>query len=177
MSTRTPDLSLIVLTSHTKRDPGNPVCLNAEQWVSILVLADKYEMTLLRNTAVQKLQVAHPRLNPVKQIAIARKYCCNELVEEPFEMLGAREEVLSREEIAQLPLEDLHGLIVRREALQRENAKPTSGQCVNCTKTLQLSIGYCDSCRKCNSCGLGSPSPPPIQGRRNLFGGFNPSAN
>ena len=110
-------------------------------------------MTLLRDTAVQKLQVAHPRLNPVKQIAIARKYCCDELVKEPFETLVARERVLSREEVSQLPLEDLHGLIIRREALQRENAKPTSGQCAHCTQKLQLVVGHCHHCQKCNSCG------------------------
>ena len=135
MSTCTPVLLLIVLLSHTKSDPGDAVCLNAEQWVSILVLADKYEMTLLRDAAVKKLKIAHPRLNPVKQIAIARKYCCDELVEEPFERLVARKEVLSREEIAQLPLEDLHGLIIRREALQRAHANPTLGQYVHCTQT------------------------------------------
>lgn len=89
-------------------------------------------MTLLRDTAVKKLQVAQPRLNPVKQIAIARKYCCDQLVKEPIEMLVARKEILSREEIAQLPLEDIYGLFVRREALQRENAKPTSGHCAHC---------------------------------------------
>ena len=134
-------------------------------------------MTLLRDKAVQKLQVARPRLNPVKQIAIARKYGCDELVKEPFETLVARKQVLSREEVTQLPLEDLHGLIVRREAsqrekakltsealqrenakltreaLQRENAELTSGQCAHCTRTLQLSIGYCNNCQKCNSCG------------------------
>ena len=107
-------------------------------------------MTLLRNKAVQKLQVAHPRLNPVKQIAIARKYCCDELVKEPFEMLVAREEGLSREEIAELPLEDLHGLIVRREALLRENGKPTTVQCDSCTRT--SSNG-----RKWDSCGITEP--------------------
>ena len=111
-------------------------------------------MTLLRDKAVQKLQVARPRLNPVQQIAIARKYGCDELVKEPFETLVARKQVLSREEVSQLPLEDLHGLIVGREALQRENAKPTSGQCTNCTQTLQLAIGYCHTCHKCNSCGF-----------------------
>ena len=110
-------------------------------------------MALLRDTAIQKLQVAHPRLNPVKQIAIARKYHCDVLVDEPFETLVVQKEVLSREEIAQLPLEDLHGLIVRREALQRENAKPTSGQCGQCTRIIQLSVGYCSNCQKCNSCG------------------------
>jgi len=86
-------------------------------------------MTLLRNTAVKELQVAHPRLDPVKQIAVARKYHCDELVDEPFKTLAARKEVLSITEIAQLSLEDLHGLIVAREASLRENAKPTLGQC------------------------------------------------
>ena len=98
-------------------------------------------MTFLRDKAVQKLQVAQPRLNPVKQIAIARKYCCDELVKEPFETLVARKEVLSREEVSQLPLEDLHGLIVRREALMlRENAKLTSGQCTSCTQILEPDV-------------------------------------
>ena len=97
-------------------------------------------MTLLRDKAVKKLQVARPRLNSVKQITIARKYGCDELVKEPFEALVARKEVLSREEVSQLPLEDLHGLIVRREALQRENAKVTSSQCAHCTKTTKPNI-------------------------------------
>ena len=167
----------MVLTSHTKSDPGNAVCLDAEQLVSILVLADKYEMTLLRNTAVQKLQVAHPRLNPVKQIAVARKYCCNELVKEPFETLVARKEVLSREEISQLPLEDLYGLIVRREALQRENAKPTLGLCIDCNETIQFYSGYCHTCKKYIRCEPGPYIPPPLRAPRNLFGEFIPSAN
>ena len=129
--------------------------LSAEQWASILVLADKYDMTLLRDTAIQKLKVAHPRLNPVKQITIARKYGCDELVKEPFETLVARKEILSREEMAQLSLEDIHGLFVRREALQRDNVKPTSGQCDYCAQTqpFQFSIGFCNDCRVCNSCG------------------------
>jgi len=100
-------------------EPGNAVCLDAEQWVSILTLADKYEMVPLRNAAVQKLTVADPKLSPVKQIAIARKYQCDELVKDPFRRLVVRKEALSKEEIVQLPPEDLHRLIVEREALQR----------------------------------------------------------
>ena len=130
-------------------------------------------MTLLRDTAVQKLQVAHPRLNPVKQIAIARKYHCDVLVDEPFETLAVQEEVLSREEMAQLPLEDLHGLFVKREArlqqekaearlqqeqekarLQQEKVNALFGQCGHCARALQLSTGYCGICQKCNSCGF-----------------------
>jgi len=106
-------------------DPGNAVCLNAEQWVSILILAHKYEMTLLLNTAVLKLQVANPRLDPVKQIKIARKYFRDELINEPFKTLVARENVLSREEIAQMPLDDLHRLIVAREASIATRNHPT----------------------------------------------------
>jgi hypothetical protein len=112
-------------------------------------------MTLLRNTAVEKLKSIYPRLDPVKQIAIARKYQCGELVEEPFQTLVAREGALSKAEIANLPLDDLHRLILVREAGLREKALPTSGQCRSCTQTLQFSIGLCNSCRQCNSCGCG----------------------
>ena len=135
------------------------VYLDAEQWVSILVLADKYDMALLRNTAIQRLKGAHPKLDPVKQIVVARKYNCDELVNEPFQILVARKEVLSKEEIAKLPLEDLHRLIVAREALQREKA--TCGQCGHCTQPIKFSMGYCQACHKCNSCPslpVGSPT-------------------
>jgi hypothetical protein len=117
---------LIVLRSHSHSDPGNAVSLNAEQWVSILILADKYDMMLLRNTAVQKLQAAYPRLNPVKQIAIARKYHCDELVEEAFKTLVAQKEVISRTEIAQLPPGDLYDLIIAREAFTGVSAHKNS---------------------------------------------------
>jgi len=169
---------LAVLSSHPCSDLGDAVCLNAKQWVSILVLADKYDMTLLRNIAVQKLRVANPKLNPVKQIAIARKYHCNELIEDPLQVLVARKAVLSLAEVAQLPQEDLHQYIVAREASQREaskreaskretlyrealqrevsrreNAPPPSGQCRGCTNTFQFSLGLCPACTNCNSCG------------------------
>jgi len=142
----------MVLRGHISSDPGNAVSLNAEQWASILVLADKYDMTPLRNTAIQKLKTTHPRLGPAKQVAIARKHHCDELVNEPFQILVARKEVLSREEIAQLPLEDLHRLIVAREAWQREKAVATAGQCGSCTRAMPLSVGYCLGCQRCNSC-------------------------
>ena len=105
-------------------------------------------MTPLRDTAVLKLLVAFPRLDPVKQIAIARKYHCDELVKEPFETLVARKEVLSEMEIAQLPLGDLREIIVsREEALQRGIVKATVGHCSECTNTLWLAYGYCSKCR------------------------------
>lgn len=125
---------LVVLRIRIQSGPGDAVCLDAEQWISILVLADKYDMTLLRNTAIQKLKCAHPKLDPVRQIVVARKYNCDELVNEPFQMLVARKEVLSKEEIAKLPLDDLHRLIVAREASQRVGA--TSGQCGHRTQTI-----------------------------------------
>ena len=115
---------MIILKCYTHSNPGDAVSLNAEQWLSILIVADKYVMTPLRDTAVRKLLVAFPRLDPVKQIAIARKYNCDELVKEPFETLVTRKEVLSRMEMAQLPLGDLYEITVsREEALRREIAK------------------------------------------------------
>ena len=138
--------------------------LNAEQWVSILVLADKYDMTLLHNKAVQQLKVANPQLNPVKQIAIARKYHCNELIEDPLQVLVAREAVLSIAEVAQLPQEDLHQYIVARDSLQREalqrevsrreNAPTLPGQFCECINNVFLtSLGYAPNRTNCDICG------------------------
>ena len=112
-------------------------------------------MTLLHNTAIQKLKVAHPRLNPVNQIAIARKYHCDELIDEPFQTLVARKEVLSREEIAQLPLEDLYLLIEARETSIRSNAETTPRSCPH-----PNIVPTCEDCLRCTSCGGVRPVGP-----------------
>ena len=102
-----------MLDLHSK--PGKAVIFDADQWLSVLGLAHKYDMTGIREVTIQGLQSAKPPLPPAKQLAFARKYNCDELANAPFQVLATRAEPLSKDEMAQLPLDDLYRLVVARE--------------------------------------------------------------
>jgi len=95
--------------------PGKAVTFDADQWLSVLEMAHKYDMAGIREIAIQELKNMNLPLPPVKQLVFARRYHCDELVDPPFQALVARKETLSKDEMAQLPLDDLHRLIVARE--------------------------------------------------------------
>ena len=81
----------------------------------MLVVATKYDMGIIRQKAIDQLQIANPPLDPIDQIIAARKYDCMELAAAPMEALVKREQPLSTEEMVKLSPEDLHKWIVERE--------------------------------------------------------------
>ena len=99
--------------------PGSAVLLNAVQWCSVLVIATKYDMEIIRQKAIQGLKSANPPLDPIAQIVAARKYNCQELIEAPIMVLVKRENPLSIDEIVKLSPEDLHRWIVERDHAPR----------------------------------------------------------
>jgi len=120
------------------------VNFDADQWLSVLGMAHKYDMAGIREKAIQRLKNTDPALPPLKQLVFARKYHCDELVDTPFQALVAREETLSKDEMAQLPLDDLHRLIVARE-------KPLlrllmERRCTNCSRNGGWHL-------RCTNCG------------------------
>ena len=88
---------------------------DADQWLSVLELAHKYDMIRIREVALRGLKSANPPLPPAKQLACARRYNCDELADAPFQVLSTRAEPLSKDEMAQLPLDDLYRVVVARE--------------------------------------------------------------
>jgi len=95
--------------------PGSAVYLNAVQWCSVLAVATKYDMEIIRQKAIQKIKLANPPLDPIVQIVVARRYDCKELREGPMEVLVKRAEPLSIEETVKLAPEDLHIWIIGRD--------------------------------------------------------------
>jgi len=113
----------------------------AEQWLSVLILSTKYDMETIRQPTIAKLQVVSPRLDPIRQIAIARQYNCPALVDEPIRTLTDRTQQLTLEEIQGLPSEDLHTIIECRES---RISKPFCPHCPSSTFR-------CNGCRMTTS--------------------------
>ena len=90
--------------------------MSAAQWCSVLAIATKYDMEIIRRKAIEELKLANPPLDPVDQIVAARRYHCVELVEQPLAVLVKRREPLSFEEMSKLAPEDLHEWITTRDA-------------------------------------------------------------
>ena len=130
---------ILVLTS-MDRSPGSAVLFSAVQWCSVLAIATKYDMEVIRLKAIQELKLANPPLDPIDQITAARKHNCMELVEGPMEALVKRKQPLSIEEVVKLGSEDLHKWIVERDK------SPTGRQCGNCNSRLS----YCNQCGRYN---------------------------
>ena len=107
-------------------DPIITPPFTAEQWLSVLVLSTKYDMETIRQSTIAQLQVVSPRLDPTRQIAVARQYNCPALVDQPIQTLKDRMQRLTLKEMRNLPIEDLHTIIEGRE--NRSN-KP---HCSNC---------------------------------------------
>ena len=102
----------------TESEHSNPIdgpSLTAEEWLSVLALSTKYDMEIIRQSAIQKLLAVSPRLDPIQQIVAARQYNCAALVTEPIRNLIARTQRLTLEEVQTLPSVDLHTIIERRE--------------------------------------------------------------
>jgi hypothetical protein len=132
-------MSYLLLTL-TDRSPGSAVSLSAVQWCSVLAVATKYDMEVIRSKSVQQLKSANPPLDPIDQIIAARRYDCTELAEAPMEVLVKRKEPLSIEEMVKLSPEDLHKWILER------NKSPPGTQCVGCNTRLS----YCNRCGRYN---------------------------
>ena len=118
------------------RSPGAAISLCAGQWRSVLAIATKYDMEIIRQKAIQELKLANPPLDPIDQIIMARKYDCMELAETPMEALVKREQPLSIEEMVKLSPEDLHKWIMERDK------SPRGRNCGNCSH----SFSYCQYC-------------------------------
>jgi hypothetical protein len=89
------------------------------QWCSVLALATKYDMEIIRRKAIQELELADPPLDPVDQVVAARRYDCMELADRAMEVLVRRQVTLSIEETIKLSPEDLHRWIKERDSFLR----------------------------------------------------------
>ena len=118
------------------RSPGSAVLLSAVQWRSVLAIATKYDMEIIRRKAIQELKLANPPLDSIDQIIAARKYDCMELAEIAMEALMKRERPLSIEEMVKLSPEDLHRWILEK------CESPRGRKCGNCNRT-QFCCSYC----------------------------------
>ena len=125
------------LTEGEQSDPIINPQFTAEQWLSVLVLSTKYDMETIRQSTIAQLQVVSPRLDPTRQIAMARRYNCPALVDEPIQTLTNRTLGLTLKEMQNLPIEDLHTIIEGRET---RTHRPT---CFNCSST----TFRCNGCR------------------------------
>ena len=105
------------------RSPGSAVSLKAVQWCSVLAIATKYDMEIIRQRSIQELKIANPPLDPIAQIVAARKYDCHELAETAMEELVKSMELLSIDDIVKLSPEDLHRWIVERDKLREAHIK------------------------------------------------------
>ena len=72
-------------------------------------------MDKIRQSTIEQLRVVSPRLDPIRQIAAARQYNCTVLVHEPIQILIARTQKLTLEEMRTLSIEDLYTVIEGRE--------------------------------------------------------------
>jgi hypothetical protein len=66
------------------RSPGSAVSLSAVQWLSVLAIATKYDMEVIRQKSIEEVKRATPPLDPIDQIIAARRYNCQELAEGPI---------------------------------------------------------------------------------------------
>ena len=98
----------------------------------MLAIATKYDMEIIRRKAIEELRLANPPLDPIDQIVAARRYHCEELVEQPLEVLVKRREPLSFEEMAKLAPEDLHKWITARD--QTRPCRSTGGMSYVCSQ-------------------------------------------
>jgi len=74
-------------------------------------------METIRQSTIAQLQVVSPRLDPSRQIAMARQYNCpSTLVDEPIQTLTDRTQRLTLREMQTLPIDDLHTIIEGRES-------------------------------------------------------------
>ena len=122
----------------TESEHSNPIDgpgLTAKEWLSVLALSTKYDMEIIRQSAIQKLLAVSPRLNPIQQIVAARQYSCAILVDEPIQKLIARTQGLTLEEVQTLPSVDLYTIIEGRE--NRANKR----RCPRCSSTLKDPLG------------------------------------
>ena len=94
-------------------------------------------METIRQSTIVQLQVVSPRLDPTRQIAVARQYNCADLVDEPIQSLADRTQRLTLKEMQNLPIEDLYTIIESRES---RTHKP---RCPHCPS----SIFRCNGCR------------------------------
>ena len=114
------------------RSPGSSVSFSAVQWCSVLAIATKYDMEIIRRKAIEELKLANPPLDPIIQIVAARRHHCTELVEAPMGVLVKRREPLSLDEMLQLSPDDLHTWITERD---KSPGRPGGNQgcyCYNC---------------------------------------------
>jgi len=76
-------------------------------------------MDTIRQVTIEQLRVVSPCLDPIRQIAVARRYNCDTLVDQPIQTLIARAQRLTLSEMQSLPIGDLYTIVEGRETRVR----------------------------------------------------------